>query len=198
MKIDENLLLSHGAVYEDYQAKNHIFFAGDTPKYYMQITKGSVELYDYLDYGKEVTVGILSAGNSLVASLLFTDYPYPMNAIAKTDCTLLKLDKMSLLTLVKSDYNIGLRMFERLSSDLFYYYSMQRIIAEKQPVSKIKGLLDYYKELNGIKLGNVFQVPLTRQEIANMIGLRVETVVRIVKKMEQKHMLEIKERKIFY
>jgi len=198
MKIDKHLLLHHGAVYEDYKAKETIFFSGDLPRFYIQIAEGEVELNNYLEDGKEITIGLFSAGNSIGESLLFTDQTYPMNAVAKTDCRVLKLKKSRFLDLVKSDANVAICALERLSADLNYYYNMHSIIAESQPVSKIKGFLDYYKELSGLRHSNSFKVPLTRQEIAKIVGLRVETVVRTVKKMEQESMLAIKERKIYY
>jgi len=198
MKIDEHLLLSHGAIFQDYEAKETIFFVGDTPRYYMQITQGSVELNNFLEDGKEVMVGLFSEGNSIAESLLFTDQLYPINCVAKTDCTLLKLDKTSFLEILRNDSALAMRALERLSADLIYYYNIQTIIAESQPVSKIKGLLDYYKAYSGIKNDHPFKVPFTRQEIAKIVGLRVETVIRTIKKMEQDCMLAIKERKIYY
>ena len=42
------------------------------------------------------------------------------------------------------------------------------------------------------------QVPFTRQEIANMTGLRVETVIRSVKSLEEQGLLKIIDRKIIY
>ncbi|WP_238349718.1 helix-turn-helix domain-containing protein [Chryseobacterium cucumeris] len=41
-------------------------------------------------------------------------------------------------------------------------------------------------------------VPLTRQQIANLTGLRVETVIRSIKKMEREHILKLIGRKILY
>jgi len=43
-----------------------------------------------------------------------------------------------------------------------------------------------------------FEVPFTRQQIANMTGLRVETVIRAVKKMQHDKVLKIEGGKIFY
>jgi CRP-like cAMP-binding protein len=40
------------------------------------------------------------------------------------------------------------------------------------------------------------RVELTRQEIADMTGLRVETVIRTMKAMEEKGMLKIENRKV--
>jgi CRP-like cAMP-binding protein len=198
MKIDEQLLLRLGATYQEYQAKEVIFFEGATPRCYMQIEKGSVELNIIFENGKEFIVGLFSEGNSIAESVLFTDQPYPVNAVAKTDCSVLKLDKNNFLELLRVDPDIALSTLERLSTDLLYQYNIHTIIAESQPLSKIKALFDYLKTFNGIRHDHVFKVPFTRQEIANILGLRVETVIRTVKKTEQDCMLAIRERKIYY
>jgi CRP-like cAMP-binding protein len=63
------------------------------------------------------------------------------------------------------------------------------------PEHRIASLIQYLKE----KLGNgkdPFIVPLTRQQLADMSGLRVETVIRTVKTMEEQGKLKIADHKI--
>lgn len=60
MKIDEDLLLSYGAIYMDYAAKENIFFTGHYPRYYFQIVKGTVELSNVLEDGKEIILWCVS------------------------------------------------------------------------------------------------------------------------------------------
>lgn len=93
MITDENILLQHGAYYEHYPAKEIIFQNGDTPHFFIQISSGTVELNNYHEDGREFTLNILSKGQNIGESLLFGKQVYPMNAIAKTDCTVLKLAK---------------------------------------------------------------------------------------------------------
>ena len=42
-----------------------------------------------------------------------------------------------------------------------------------------------------------FCIPYTRQQIADMTGLRVETVIRTVKKLQREGKLEIRQHKIY-
>jgi len=42
-----------------------------------------------------------------------------------------------------------------------------------------------------------YKVELTRQQLADLTGLRVETVIRSIKKLEQKGELLIKDRKVY-
>ncbi|MGI9580341.1 Crp/Fnr family transcriptional regulator [Chryseobacterium sp. RRHN12] len=198
MIIDENLLLENGAVYEDYQAKEIIYELGGTPHYYFQIVEGTVELNNYHEDGKEFTLNIISEGQSFGESLLFGDKNYPMNAIAKTDCRILKLPKSNFLSMLSENMDLVFTMFRYLSDRLFYKYVMLFNNSAIDPVLKIKSLMDYYKESSLNQRPYSYQVPLTRQQIANLTGLRVETVIRTIKKMADDGILKLDGRRIFF
>ncbi|WP_426479331.1 Crp/Fnr family transcriptional regulator [Chryseobacterium sp. CBSDS_008] len=198
MIIDENLLLEYGAVYEDYQAKEIIYDLGSVPHYYYQIVKGTVELNNYHEDGKEFTLNIMSQGQSFGESLLFGDKNYPMNAIARTDCRILKLPKPDFLRMLSENMELIFTMFRYLSDRLFYKYVMLFNNSAIDPVLKIKSLMDYYKESALNQKPYSYQVPLTRQQIANLTGLRVETVIRTIKKMAEENILKLDGRRILY
>ncbi|GEN66130.1 MULTISPECIES: Crp/Fnr family transcriptional regulator [Chryseobacterium] len=198
MIIDENLLLDNGAVYEEYSARETIYENGGTPHYYFQIINGTVELNNYHEDGKEFTLNILSEGQSIGESLLFGNKKYPMNAVAKTDTRVLKLEKSSFLQLLSKNQEVMFKLFEHLSDRLFYKYIMLFNNSAIDPQAKIKALMDYYKEYHCRKDKDRYRIPLTRQQIANLTGLRVETVIRAVKKMEKDKLVDIKDRQIYY
>ncbi|RXM52991.1 MULTISPECIES: Crp/Fnr family transcriptional regulator [unclassified Chryseobacterium] len=198
MIIDENLLLENGAVYEDYPAKEIIFQMGDMPHFYFQIVRGTVELNNYHEDGKEFTLNILREGQSIGESLLFSEKNYPMNAVAKTDCTLLKLSKSNFFKLVSENRDFMFQIFRNLSDRLFYKYVMLFGNSASEPSTKIMSLMDYFKECAHQPEPYSYEVPLTRQQIANLTGLCVETVIRTVKKMEQEELVKINGRHIMY
>ncbi|MBO6183854.1 MAG: helix-turn-helix domain-containing protein, partial [Chryseobacterium sp.] len=61
-----------------------------------------------------------------------------------------------------------------------------------------KTLMDYMKSFECPKKRFTFQIPLTRQQMANLTGLCVETVIRTLKKMERDGKLLIENGKILY
>lgn len=58
--------------------------------------------------------------------------------------------------------------------------------------------MDYYREYSHQKGKYTYEVLLTRQQIANLTGLRVETVIRAVKKIEHENALRLEGRQILY
>ncbi|AZA84406.1 Crp/Fnr family transcriptional regulator [Chryseobacterium lactis] len=198
MIIDEDLLLENGAICEDYEPKTILFKEGDSPHYYFQIISGTVELNNYHEDGKEFTFNILSAGQSIGESLLFSDNNYPMNAVVKTRSQILKLPKSVFLDLIRKDQDITLNFFRCLSDRLYYKYIMLFNNSSADPLTKISCLLNYFKGFSGDKGQFTYHVPFTRQQIANLTGLCVETVIRSIKKMEKQNVVRITNRKIYY
>lgn len=58
--------------------------------------------------------------------------------------------------------------------------------------------MDYYQVYNFNDAENSNMIPFTRRQLANLTGLRWETVIRTVKKMEKENVLKIKNGKIYY
>ncbi|SFN41114.1 cAMP-binding domain of CRP or a regulatory subunit of cAMP-dependent protein kinases [Chryseobacterium oleae] len=198
MIIREDLLLEYGGKYETYYPNETIFSEESLPKFYFQIVNGVVELNNYHEDGKEFTQNILSDGQSIGESLLFNEKSYPMNAIAKTECKLLKVPREDFFSLIGQNRNVMMDMFKCMADRLYYKYLMLFNISSSDPQFKIKTIIDYLKSTQCSDNNQTFQIPYTRQQIANLTGLRVETVIRTVKKMESENMVKIEGRKILY
>lgn len=198
MIINEELLLANGATYQEYNSNNTVFCEGDRPQYYFQIVHGTIELNNYHEDDKEFTQNILSDGQSFGESLLFTDKPYPMNAVSKDSSLILRLPKVRFLALLQQKPEISMSMLECLADRLFHKYTMLFNLSSSNPMDKIENIMNYLKSYNSNTDPYSFQVPLTRQQLANLTGLRTETVIRTVKKMEKNKVLMLKGRKIYY
>lgn len=197
MIISEDLLLAYGAFYETYEIHETIFYEGNMPKFYFQIASGIVELNNYHEDGKEFTQNILTEGMSLGESFLFDDKLYPTNATAKTSCKILKLPKSDFINLLKQNPEVSSKMFQCLADILYNKYIMLFNISSSDPISKIKTVMDCLKG-NHNKHQYSYEVPLTRQQLANLTGLRVETVIRTIKKMHHSNLVKVENRKIYY
>ena len=71
-------------------------------------------------------------------------------------------------------------------------------ISSQYPEHRVLKLIDYFKtRKNKIPKDTSYMVEITRQQIADLTGLRVETVIRAIKSLEKKGELFIKNRKVF-
>lgn len=198
MIISEDLLLNHGAFYEYYDTNQPLFSEGSMPKYYYQIVRGVVELNNYHEDGKEFTQHIFFDGQSIGESFLFGDLPYNVTAIAKSKCKVLQIVKSEFLKILEANSDVSLSLFSHIANRLSDKYFMLFTLISQDPATRIESVLNYLKKDFTEVRPFSFRVPLTRQQLANLTGLRVETVIRTVKKMEHENKIKIENRAIYY
>lgn len=198
MNIDENTLYSSGGEIRVYKKGEQIYREGDHALYYFQIKTGKVKLNNYDEDGKEFIQNIFGGKQSFGDSMLFLDKFYPTNAVCIQPTEIIRVPKDRFLKLIKSYPDLSLEMNACLSQRLYFKAVMLQNMASLNPVSRLTGLLDYLKSYHDDSCGNCFQVELTRQQVANLVGLRVETVIRVLKKMEREGRITIENRKIVY
>jgi len=196
--IDEELLYRFGAEVKSYEKDHFIFREARSPFYYYQVKKGSIKLNNYKEDGKEFIQNILSDGQSFGESLLFIDVLYPMNAVALEDSEVLQLPKSRLFDLLEQHPYISLKITKSLSERLYYKYIMLQNLSCSDPTTRLMSLLNYLKSFHHTKEQFSFRIPFTRQQVANLTGLCVETVIRNMKKLAKKDVIIIKNRKIYY
>jgi CRP-like cAMP-binding protein len=65
------------------------------------------------------------------------------------------------------------------------------------PAHRIIALIDYLKTNTRNVCAECSKLLLTRQQIASMTGLRVETVIRVMKELEEQKMITIEKGKVY-
>lgn len=196
--IEEHILRSSDAETETYDAKSLIFAEGSKPQYYYQILDGVVKLSNYGEDGKEIIQHILEKGQSIGEFMLFTDRTYPMNAIAMTPCKVLKISRNNFMSLLDSYPQVYEKMTANLSNAMYFKFVMGQMITSHSPATKLLLLMDYLKSFQKEMHPFSFKIPLTRQQMASLTGLCVETTIRTIKIMERENIIKIRNRKIFY
>jgi CRP-like cAMP-binding protein len=195
--INESLLLEFGARKLHVKKGENLFYADDTPKYFYQVSAGEIKMNNYNDEGKEFIQGIFTAGMSFGEPPLFIDKPYPANAEAITDAEVLLISKEAFFEMLRKNPEVNLAVSVTLSQRLYFKSIMASELSSQDAEHRIIKLIDYFKEIVGLSPNEKYKVSLTRQQIADLTGLRVETVIRAIKALEKKGALIITERKIF-
>ncbi len=197
MIIPEKLLKEKGGVYFQVEKDEYIFSEDDPPSFYYQVIAGTVKMSSYSDGGQEFTQGLFTGGQSFGEPALFGDFPYPNNAIAIEKSIICRLPKSGFFEILQENAEISRGFYYLLSHRLRYKAIVLKEISSYCPDHIIMTLLNYLRRHGKNNNGELAQVPYTRQQIADMTGLRVETVIRTVKKLQQDGKLQIKDHKIF-
>ncbi|MDQ0595087.1 CRP/FNR family cyclic AMP-dependent transcriptional regulator [Chryseobacterium ginsenosidimutans] len=198
MSIQERLLHSVEAIEEHYNAGDYIFREEATPQFYYQIVTGEVKLNSYKEDGKEFIQNILSDNSCFGESMLILGKPYPVNAVALTKCTILKVGRDQFFQLLQEHPEIFLDMYKTMSEKTSEKIVLMRKITSENAEERLMELMNQMKDSKENKDKFSFEIPHTRQQLASLTGLSVETAIRAIKRMERSEILIIKNGKIFY
>lgn len=171
-----------------------LFQEGEPATDYYQVEAGSVKMYTSNQDGQEFIQGIFSKGESFGEPALIGKFPYPGTVVAVEPSKIWKLPGDYFLQMLKENFELHMKMDQVLCQRLRYKSMVLTEISSHEPEHRILSLLNYYKLKNG--LGSKVLIPYTRQQLADMSGLRVETVIRTVKKMEKEKKLSLDGHKI--
>ena len=144
---------------------------------------------NFSETGKEFVQGYFTAGQSFGEPPFFCRMPYPASAIATETSKVWNCAYDDFMQLLKKNFPFHLAVTQTLCGRLVYKSMMLSEIANEEAEHRIGTLIRYWVKEKGVK--DNFSVPFTRQQIADMTGLRVETVIRSIKNLEQKQMLTI-------
>jgi len=197
MMIDIETLLAYGADYKNVAAGEIIFQEGMEARYYYQLIEGRVKWVNISDDGKEFIQAIMESGESFGELPLFDEQLYAATAIAEEPSILLRMPKPAFLQLLKDKPEIHFAFSKLLSQRLRFKFMTLRILAEHDPEYTISTLLNYFKEKQINICTDCNRITLTRQEIADMTGMRVETVIRTIRNLHLKGQLVIDKGKVY-
>jgi len=193
------ILLKYHARLVSLRKDQTLFDEGARAVDYYQVAEGSVKMFIVSPDGQEFIQGIFGPGESFGEPALLGNFPYPGSAKAIEAGKIWKLAGDYFFEMLKENFDLHLKLTQVLCQRLRYKSMVLSEISSHDPDHRIYTLLQYYKSKNA-RPGEhgPMRIPYTRQQIADMSGLRVETVIRAVKRMEKEGKLALEGHKIVF
>ena len=189
--ISESVLKKYRATVLHLNKGKMLFQEGDTANFFYIIKSGRVKMSNYSDDGREFVQGYFSEGQSFGEPPFFSHVPYPASAVAVDESDVWKISHDEFLKLLKNNFEIHLELARILSDRLIYKSTMLSELAIEEAEHRLTTLIQYLVLHNDQHEKTPHKLVFTRQQLADMTGLRVETVIRSVKSLEQKKLLDI-------
>jgi CRP/FNR family cyclic AMP-dependent transcriptional regulator len=175
-----------------YKKGTVIYKPGAQPKAVYFIKSGEVRMVTVNDEGKEFIQGIFKANQYFGEPALLVSKPYLAYTIVTKDAEIIPVKKEQFFELIEKDRFFSMELIKTLSNRLFYKSMMLEELANEQAEHRVRTLITYL--LKNLEKGAVMDI--TRQQLADMSGLRVETVIRLVKKLALQKELKLLKGKI--
>lgn len=176
-----------------YKKGQIIFFEGDISDKFYIINCGKIKIFKYTKEGKEQILYILSEGDFIGYLSLLKKGKFDFNAEALEDVNVCMLTKDDFDKIVKKTPEISLRILENLHDRLASLENLVQTLSTKDIETRIASILkNFAKEFGREEAqGIVIEMPLSREEMANYIGITRETMSRKLSSMEDDGLIEL-------
>lgn len=185
-------LIEKGFIVKKFKKDAIIYEPGMQPKNVYFIKTGEVRMVTISDGGKEFIQGVFKAGQYFGEPALLIDRPYLAYTIVNKDSEIIQVSSAGFFALIEEEPDFSMALIKTLSNRLFYKSMMLEELANEKADHRLLTLINYL--LNDIEVGD--SLKFTRQDLADMTGLRVETVIRGVKLLNAKGLIKMIKGKI--
>ena len=185
-------LIDNGFAVKTFKKDAIVYEPGMHPRYVYFIKSGEVRMVTISDEGKEFIQGVFKAGQYFGEPALLIDRPYLAFTIINKDSHIIQVSKDDFFGLIENEPGFSMSIIKTLSKRLFYKSMMLEELANEKAEHRLLTIINYL--LAEVKVGE--QLKVTRQELADMTGLRVETVIRGVKLLFSKEEISMVRGKI--
>lgn len=193
--ISEQTLEQYGAVKLHWKKGEVIFRESEAATYFYQISRGLVKLVTG-NSNDELVQGLFARDESFGEPSLLCEFPYPATAVALDDCDIWKMSREKFLQMLKEDFQSHLALDRYLCMRLENKSQRISSIAFDKPEKRVLDMVAILRKKIGNGSTQGVLLPVTRQQIADMTGLRVETVIRTVRHLEKEGKLRLVNHKI--
>jgi len=191
---DELEILEQMKSYKTYTAGQTIVWAGDQMQFFGSVVTGVAALTQTMEDGRRQMVGLLLPSD-------FVGRPgrevAPFDVVASTEVTLCRFRKIPFEKMMAQTPHVASRLLEMTLDELDAAREWMLLLGRKTAREKIASLLAIIARRDSSlglapSLGKVqFILPLSREAMADYLGLTLETVSRQVSALKREKIIEL-------
>jgi CRP/FNR family transcriptional regulator len=192
--LKEKELREISSLFEEVKIKknNYAFIEGESSKWLYLVAKGRIKIFKNTSAGKDIILEIKSPGDIFGCISVLDNKPYPASAQAMEPTSLIRISRQNLLKILETYPVLKLNIARYFSERLKDAHDLLKNIATERVERRIASMLLKLAEKAGTKEDDYIKIdfPLTRQEIAEMVGTTVETCIRTLSKFRKRGMVK--------
>ncbi len=157
-----------------------VFVEGDDADSIYEVMRGTLRLYKLLSDGRRQIIGFMAPGH-LVGLAPEGQYVYSAEAI--TEVTLRRYKRTAFDRLIDEVPGFARRLLSAASHELTAAQNQMLLLGRKTAAEKVASFILLTAAQQGD--GEEIDVPMTRNDIADHLGLTIETVSRTLSRLKQ-------------
>ncbi|MBP7653371.1 Crp/Fnr family transcriptional regulator [Candidatus Dependentiae bacterium] len=195
-KIDSRAItkISEISVIKKVDKDSSICFEGQKVEGVIIVGSGSFKVYKISDAGQTYILKIAGPGEAIAeVAVLLENAVYPANVQALEKSEIIFIPKHDFIKLLNSDNSICMHILSKLAVIIFDFTQKIGDLA----LSSVRDrLLKYFVSRCNELQSNKFELNITKQNLASLIGTIPETVSRVLKSLEKENIIKLTEKKI--
>lgn len=195
LDITENFIKETNAEIKKHEKNSLIINEGSSSLYFYYLLEGELSVYNLTPEGKEFLQHKVRENNFFGEPAVLLEKPFPGTVEVTSEfAKILRIKRENFLQYLKNNPDWSLEFTKSIAEKSIIKSNSLKNIVFLNPEDRIIKQLNDYKEGKDEKI----IIELTRKELSNMTGLRIETIIRTIKKMEKDGKLQIVNGKVFY
>ncbi len=181
--------MSHRVTLEDGEA---LFEIGDPAKRFFMVTEGQIKLSRLSMNGNEKVIEVVSAGFTFAEALMFQERPhYPVRAVAIGSTSLLSIDSMAFLKLLRESVDTCFRLMGDMSQRLRQLIKEIDDLTLQSATGRVAGFL-CGKYMNRGETRVAFDLDTPKGVLASRLSVKPETFSRILSNFSSQGLVRVK------
>jgi len=168
-----------------YPRNSEIFGENEPADYLYKVVSGGVRTYKILSDGRRQIGGFYLPGD--IFGLEFAD-EHSLSAEAITDTKVLVIKRRAITALAGRDASVGSQLFALTGRELHRVQDRIMLLVKSAQERVASFLLEMSARVSG---DNAIELPMSRQDIADYLGLTIETVSRTLTSLEDSAAIEV-------
>ncbi len=176
----------------NFKKNEYIFLEGDPSEWFYLVSKGEIKILKHSIMGKDIILELMSPGDIFGGVAVLDKKPFPASAQAMEHAAVIRINRQNLLKIMDEYPGLKLEIVKYFSDKLRDAHDLLKSIATERVERRIASMLLKLAEKIGVQDGDFKKIdfPLTRQEIAEMVGTTVETCIRTITKFQKHGMIK--------
>jgi CRP/FNR family transcriptional regulator, dissimilatory nitrate respiration regulator len=168
-----------------------IFLEGDPGEGFYIVAAGKVKIFKVSLEGKEQILHIYGPGNPFGEVPVFSGDNFPANAIALTKSHLFYFSRSAFIDLITANPSLSMNMLAVLSMRLREFTLQIENLSLKEVPGRLASYLLYLAEEQAPKAGAPVKLPISKGQLASLLGTIPETLSRILAKLSAQEMIRV-------
>lgn len=163
-----------------------LFHEEDTASHIYYLIRGRIKLSQLTLEGKQIILRYIAPGDTFGVVAVISNIPYPVSAQAITQCQLLSWDTESMNRLIELSPIIASNALKILANQVNHFQKRIKELSTERVERRIARTLLRLARQTGkpISEGILIDLPLSRQDLAEMTGTTLYTVSRTLSQWE--------------